>query len=258
MSCIQTLNNPVDVIYVYDGGLDGFLCCVYESVYRAELPFDIVAQADAQPSLMPQRFIETDFGKAVRVYTSIENKISDDAQQLVETVFLSCLPNRELTLLRFLLLGYHEGRRVCDMLGHPDVAPVLTAARHLYGEAHLLKGFVRFSDYGGQLAATITPKNFVLPFLLSHFIGRYPEEEFMIYDKTHGAALIYRQHHARILPVDGELEFGPADETEEMYRALWLQFYDTIAIQERYNPKCRMTHLPKRYWENMTEMKGLL
>ena len=27
----------------------------------------------------------------------------------------------------------------------------------------------------------------------------------------------------------------------------------TIAIEDRYNPKCRMTHMPKRYWENMTE-----
>ena len=55
-----------------------------------------------------------------------------------------------------------------------------------------------------------------------------------------------------------ELEFPPADETEEQYRALWRQFYKTIAIEARHNPKCRMTHMPKRYWENMTEMREYL
>ena len=43
------------------------------------------------------------------------------------------------------------------------------------------------------------------------------------------------------------------DETERQFRALWKQFYHTIGIEGRYNPKCRMTHMPKRYWENMTE-----
>lgn len=258
MSGIKALGNPVDTIYLYDGGLDGFLCCVYESVYGAELPFDIVPEHEAQPTLMPQRRIETDFGKAVRVYTSIETKICAYAQELAETVFLSCMEHRELAILRFLLLGYQEGRRVVDMLGHQDVAPLVAAARHLHGEVHLLKGFVRFSDYDGQLAATITPKNFVLPFLLPHFVGRYAEEEFMIYDKTNAAALIYRQHAARIVPVEEELVFGEASETEQLYRALWKQFYNTIAIPQRYNPKCRMTHMPKRYWENMTEMRDLL
>jgi probable DNA metabolism protein len=44
-------------------------------------------------------------------------------------------------------------------------------------------------------------------------------------------------------------------QTEREYRQLWRKFYDTIAIQERYNPKCRMTHMPKRYWGTMTEFQ---
>ncbi len=249
---------PADVIYLYDGGLDGLLCCVYESVYRRELPLDILPVYDAQPTLYEQRTIETDFGKAVRVFTSIAKKVSPRAQEMVEDAFLSCMPGREMALLRFLLLGYREGRAVIDMLGHPDVAPLYGALKHLYGEAHLLKGFVRFTDYNGQLASTITPKNFVLPFLLPHFVDRFQEEQFMIYDKTHAAALIYQDRKARIVPVEEELVFDEISATESLYRALWKRFYNTIAIQERYNPKCRMTHIPKRYWGNMVEMQALL
>ena len=30
---------------------------------------------------------------------------------------------------------------------------------------------------------------------------------------------------------------------------------ELIAIEGRYNPKCRMTHMPKRYWNTMTEFQ---
>ena len=108
-----------------------------------------------------------------------------------------------------------------------------------------------------MLAATITPKNFVLPRLAGHFMARYPNENFTICDKTHACALIYENRACRLAHID-ELEFPPADEAEERYRALWKQFYRTIAIESRENPRCRMTHMPKRYWENMTEMREYL
>lgn len=49
---------------------------------------------------------------------------------------------------------------------------------------------------------------------------------------------------------------APPDETEASYRILWKRFYDTVAIKERYNPRCRMTNMPKRYWGTMTEFQG--
>ena len=45
---------------------------------------------------------------------------------------------------------------------------------------------------------------------------------------------------------------------ELRYRVLWKRFYKTIAIAARENPRCRMTHCPKRYWENMLEMEDEL
>ncbi|MCL1849668.1 MAG: TIGR03915 family putative DNA repair protein [Clostridiales bacterium] len=245
------------VIYHYDGSLPGFFCCVYESVYRRELPSAIIPWKDAQPTLMQTKEIVTDHDKARRVRRSIPDKIGEDALDLIETVFLSCLDQKELRCLRFLLLGYREGRKTLHMLSHSDVAPLLNAERHLLREAHLLKGFIRFSDYGGVLAANITPKNFILPFIAHHFCARYAEEDFVIYDKNHKAGLIYENHKRSVVYLE-EMPFPPADEAEERYRALWKNFYHTIAIEARENPKCRMTLMPKRYWENMTEMEELL
>ena len=246
-----------DTGYLYDGGLAGFFCCVHEAVYQRELPFCIEPEALAQPSLLPRKYIATDRAKAARVRSSIPSKICPRALQLVENVFLTCMQERELALLRFLLLGYAEGGQVTQQLGRAEIAPLLQAERHLLGECHLLRGFVRFSDYGGALAATITPKNFVLPYIASHFINRFSGENFMIYDKTHKAALIYENRRQRILPLE-DIEFPAASPEEEGYRELWKRFYNTVAIEARYNPRCRMTHMPKRYWENMTEMQERL
>lgn len=254
---IKQLAFPADVVFVYDGGIEGFFCCVHECVYSKQIPFGIFSEDVAEPSLMEERRIETDFDKADKVRRSITGKLSARILELVETVFLSCLEDRELAMLHFLLLAYREGPKTVNMLGNPVVAKLLGAEKHLLGERHLLTGFVRFSDYDGKLISTITPKNFILPFLAGHFISRFSQEDFLIYDKNHKAALVYQNRSAQIVPM-ADPQFAIADETEENYRALWKQFYNTIAIEARYNPKCRMTHIPKRYWENMVEMKELL
>ena len=256
MSCIKPLAIPGDTVYVYDGSFHGFLCCVYESVYSGVSPIDIVASDDDPITLYAIREVKTDAEKAQRVMTSIPRKISREAQILIETVFLSCLEQKELLILNFLLRAYREGSRLLARLGDPDVAPLLKAQRHLLGEAHLLKGFIRFADYDGSFAGTITPKNFVLPFIANHFTQRFSDENFLIFDKTHGAALVYQDRRCEIISVDN-IEFPPVSEDESRYQAMWKRFYNTVSIKARENPRCRMTLMPKRYWENMLEMQGL-
>ncbi len=245
------------VLYTYDGSLNGFFCCVYESYYLKEAPISIRAIANSQPAIIEAKDIYTEREKALKVKTAIKEKISEEALDLIETVFLSCLEQKELRALRFLVLAFKEGPGVMNMLGHPDVAPLIDAEKHLLKEAHLLKGFIRFSDTDGVLTSNITPKNFILPFIANHFCLRYADEQFIIYDKAHKAGLFY-QNGKRVIAKLDEMPFPEADEKEARYRDLWKRFYHTIAIEARINPKCRMTHMPKRYWENMTEMAELL
>ena len=252
-SHLSTSRHP-DPIYVYDGSYNGFLCCVFESVYSRKMPFDIVT-ADNEPiTLYDKCSIFTDTEKAERVLKSIPKKISYEALRLIETVFCSCMQQKELHMLRFLIRGYRVGARILKMLGDQDVAPLLKAERHLLSEAHLLKGFIRFADYGGALAGIITPKNYILPFIAKHFVQRYENEDFMIFDKTNKAALVYHNRRSEIISVES-IEFPPVSHEEGRYQTLWKRFYDTVAIESRINPRCRMTHMPKRYWENMPEMQ---
>lgn len=257
MSGLKPLAYPSDIIYTYDGSFEGFLCCVYESVYTRELPVDILTEEDAPPTLYELRHIVTDSVKAQRVRGSIPLKISGRALELVTTVFCSCLEKKELRILEFLLQAYREGGKLCFKLGDAFTAPLLKAEKHLLREAYLLRGFIRFADVGGALVAEISPKNYVLPFIARHFVLRYDKEQFMIFDKTNKAALVYQKGKADILRID-HVEFPEISEKEAQYQALWKRFYNTVAIEGRENPRCRMSHMPKRYWGNMLEVKDLV
>ena len=113
MPAKRALAAPRDVVYLYDGSLAGFFNCVYESVYQHELPAAIMPEQEAQPSLMLEKWIDSDPDRAARVRASIPRKISPRALALVESVFLSCMEKKEIRTLRFLLLGYAHGGRVC-------------------------------------------------------------------------------------------------------------------------------------------------
>ena len=243
-----------DVIYRYDGTLDGFLCCVYESYANKELPAAILGPGDEQLSLLTTREVETDAFRAARVLKSIPARISEDALYLVERAMLTCMPEREKRLLEFLHLGYRKGPMVMDMLHDDAVAPILSAVTHLGREAHLYLGFIRFTQNEGVLASVIEPKNRVLPLIAQHFIDRYPNEAFIIFDRTHREALVAQRGRGRIAPLEA-LELPDPDDMERAVRALWRRFHATVGIGQRKNYTCQRTHLPLRYRRVMTEFE---
>ncbi len=242
------------VCYDYDGSFEGFLTCVYEAYVHREYPAAFTGPEDDQISLFPERRVETNREHAGRVRASLRKRMGPAAALWVVNGFLAALPERELHLFRFIALGYERGPGLVRDLTDDRVATLHKALTHLNGEAHLLKGFVRFSDQEGVLVAEIEPKNRVLPLLRTHFCARYAGERFVMYDRTHKEALFYDVGRWAIVPLE-QFSLAAPEGEERSYRALWRRFYDTIAIEGRYNPKCRMTHMPKRYWHTMTEFQ---
>ncbi|WP_297711575.1 TIGR03915 family putative DNA repair protein [Dysosmobacter sp.] len=242
-----------DVTYCYDGSFEGFLCCIFESYRNKEVPTAICCDEDFAPTLFAVRAVTTDPDHARRVLRKLII-CSPVCANLVRRGFLTYLPEKELYLYRLVAKLLREGPGFLQNFSDETLHPVAKAVQHLNSEAHLLKGFVRFSELGGVLGGEIAPKNRVLPLLRSHFCARYLNESFFLYDRTHKEALFYAGGRAVIRPLE-EFQMAPPDETEAKYRLLWKRFYDTIAIRERENPRCRMSNMPKRYWGTMTEFQ---
>ena len=183
---------------LYDGSFAGFLTCVGESFRQKVYPFYFLSPGVEQISLYPILETPTDQALAKSVYRSLEETVSSTFRRLITYSFLTCLPQRERTMFDLIYLAFHQA--LPQDLTDDRVLLLTRAIQHLTHEAHQLKGFVRFADYGGVLVGQIAPKNRVLPLLRPHFCQRLPEEAFLLHDKTHREGLFYADRKWKIRP----------------------------------------------------------
>ena len=188
-----------------------------------------------EPSLFEIRAVTTDRAHAQRIYRSLYKR-SPEVGPFLRRAFLTCLPDKEMAIYRFIVKFYREGTPLLSRLSDDTYLPLLKAVRQLSGEVEQFRGFTRFSDFDGVLGAEIEPKNRVLPVLRRHFCERYHNETFFLYDRTHREALLYSGGVSRIVPLN-HFEMAQPDEVEAGYRRLWRRFYDTVAIEARKNAK---------------------
>ncbi len=241
------------LVFSYDGSFEGLMSAVFDAFSLKTLPDDIFPFDDMEPTLLKIHTVETNFEHAKRVEHAVAKKLGKAAANLVRRGFLYGGGGKEAAIMRFLWKGFNEGAKAASAIGDPDVNALFKMAAAVSNEQRLLMGFVRFSESGGALTAVIHPKHFVLPLLRGYFCARLYNENFMIYDENHGAALIHSGRRTAIIPV-ADLEL-PKCEEDKFYRDLWKSYYRHIAIASRYNPRCRMTHMPKRFWSDMPEVR---
>ncbi|MEG0505196.1 MAG: TIGR03915 family putative DNA repair protein, partial [Raoultibacter sp.] len=143
-------------------------------------------------------------------------------------------------------------------IAHPAVAPFHEINRKVYNERHLIMQFLRFEHMEGDVwFAQCNPKASVVPLLMDWFAGRFNTQAFMIYDEVHHVAGIYEGREWYLVKTD-KLTVPDRSAEERVMQDAWKRFYDTIAVESRYNPELRRQFMPKRLWKNISEMKEVL
>ena len=196
----------------------------------------------------------TDLDKAQKTLSSIQKKISFLAYRKVLSALCHYNIERANIVLGFLIKGFPMGARVIEDMANPYVMGVIELARKVDNESHLFCGFVRFFDLGKFLYAEIEPKCHVLPQVMDHFADRYPNEHYVIYDKKRGVALIHLAFGDSFF-VSGDEWNIDLNQQEDYFERLWSQYFKTIAIEERYNPRCQNNLIPKWYRKHMVEFQ---
>ncbi len=124
-----------------------------------------------------------------------------------------------------------------------------------FGEAHRLKGLARFMQIGDNLFySSVHPDNNVIEILGKHFIRRYPTQNFILHDKNRNIAMLYNQKEYTIIDIPSNFKLPSISEEEKAFEHLWKTFFNTIAIKERTNKRLQMQYMPKKYWQDLTEM----
>ena len=134
--------------------------------------------------------VHTDLEKADRVYQAIRRKISYMDLRRIYKCFLSTVPDKEMILLRYIVLGFHIGSGISKLHGNPDVFAAQEIEKKINVEAERMRQFVRFSVMQGDiLYARIEPDHDVLELIGDHFSERFRNDPFLIHDVRRGKAM---------------------------------------------------------------------
>lgn len=242
------------VRYIYDGSFDGFLSVIYACYYN-KAPESIERESSYNfDMLFEDKVIETDFVKSKKVHNAILEKISEDTMVYTYQAFLSESPGIEMKLFKYIGLGFKIGNKVNDLLCDEIVNQVQKHSAKVAFEAHRFLGLVRFQEFNSILYSAIQPTCNIIELIGDHFKERLKNEKWVIHDVNRKIGIVY-DNGVWILR---ELKFEKLEshEKEELfYQNLWKVFHKNISIKERINERLQMQHMPKKYWNNLTELK---
>lgn len=249
-------------IFLCQNSFDGILCGVYD-VYASRLPVQDCRLEMAEEYEMvlfaEYREVPLENWKAERVAAKIKSFMSENAYVYLYRAALHRSPDRADWILQFIALGLSYGRETLKMLQAPAVYEIFQMNRYVGNEAHFLVEFMRFEKLAsGVYYGKVGPENQVLELVAFHFADRFPDMDWMIYDEKHKSAAIHSGSGQWVIrkPVAAEeISSWKGEGNRDIYTDMWKTFFDTIAIEERRNPRCQRNMLPLRYRKYMTEFQ---
>ena len=257
------------IIYVCEDSLTGIFSGIYE-VWKRKMTAE-EADLEVGDSFERRLFCEYIFckaeeRKALAVIRMIQKNLGADVYEKISYALLSADRRKAEMVFRAMLEAKKLSRkdRLMEHLGNEAVRAVFGMYRQVANEAHHYKGFVRFRELKNKtLFAKIEPKHAVLPCIAEHFADRFPQENWVIYDKTHEVFLIHEkgkryyflQQYMCMKGDSGSAQniTGGFSEEEMDYEALWKEFVQSISVAERENRALQNQNLPLRFRTNLVE-----
>ncbi len=242
------------LFYIYDGSFDGLLTAIYEAYYRKERPNKILFEEDFQESLLINKIIiNTDEEKAKKVYKAIKDKISNIALKNVFYTYLSEFTDAGKWIYEYLRLGWKIGKDVDLNLSDERVLRIHKIKQKVSRERHLLLGLIRFREIQGNIYyAPIEPEYNVIGLVAPHFANRFADQNWIIHDVKRGLGAVYNTKEWIIRDIDIKEEII-YEESEIKYQQLWKEYFNSIAIKNRINPKLQRSNMPMKYWKYLIE-----
>lgn len=103
--------------------------------------------------------------------------------------------------------------------------------------------------------AECEPATCALPIIAEHFVERFPNQIFIIFDRRRKICVIHLQGDQwTIKPYDPQLDISM--QFDSSFELIWQKYFKILAIPERMNPKLQMGNMPKRYWKYLIERPG--
>ena len=239
------------MIYIYDGSFEG-LCSAVFTAYN-DTGAMIYSRFHDIPPLLERTIVRTDEKKSERLQNGIQNKLSRFILRDLYLIYLSDMPSGGTAALKYLRFCFKNGKGSRALRYIPEVKEALLLRDKVMTEVDKLRGLIRFDKAReGLYIARIEPDHNILPLIAHHFANRMRSHSFVIHDIRRGLAICSKNGSYVITELPEDFEFAINDDD---FREMWKEYFDTMAIKERINPKLQRQHMPRRYWSHLTEMK---
>jgi len=191
---VQHIKKDMKTTLIYDGTFDGFLTAVYKVFDEQLKDVEIVKPKHFQPTIfVDSEEVKTNSEKAKRVWSGLQAKVSKSTAYRLYTCFLSEIKGVENVLLRFILFAYCSESFSYTNHNNKDVLRVLQVSKMVFRERDRMEAIVKFQlTKDGIYFASIEPDFNVLPLLLKHIEKKYPERQWILFDKKRRVGVHYK------------------------------------------------------------------
>lgn len=254
-------------VFICEDNLENMLTGIFDAFsYRNRMATDdigIIVSKDGayeRELFADYENVITSADKAYKTVASIQDKLGYEIYDVVIKILCHYDNDRVYALYKFLEICFRYGRGAADNLQNEHVMKALELSRKTRNETHLYLGITRFQETYGVLYATIEPKCNAIPLIVGHFADRYPGENWIIHDKARDMMAVHRRF-SDVEIISGNIQDMLPDMSGEIanydrYEDLWKVFFESIAIDERYNPKCQRNLLPLWMRKHMKEFEA--
>ncbi|CVK15275.1 probable DNA metabolism protein [Apibacter mensalis] len=253
------------IIFSYDKTLDGLLCVIYEAYQRKIFPEMLIQSGEIPPLFVDQLLeIQTRDEIVSKTWGYLEKKMPKESINMMHAVWLSEQNERDWLLYKYI-------KKAIDsrFTGHTDfrdevVISINDLAKKVYKEGYNWKQFVRFKkSKDGIYFAPVYPIYNSLPLAIPHFKNRFSSQPWIIYDLNRDYGFYYDTKKVIQMTLERDNEYFNSkkinenllDPKEILFQESWKKYYQALTIKERINLKQQKQHMPKRYWQYLTEMQ---
>ena len=253
-------------VFFYDKTFDGLLTAIFDAYTRKSFPDKLLSEDDIAPLFATEiHTVHTQTDKANRVWTALQKKISKFACNMITYAWLSELPESDELLFRYICKNFDSKQSIEMNFADADVLELKQLAQKVSQEKMRIIQFVRFQKTADDIYfAPIEPMYNVLPFTIHYFKDRFADQRWIVYDMKRNYGFHYNLHEAVEITLnsmenfaDGRLKDELMAENEKLFQDLWKNYFKSITIKERINPKLHRQHMPQRYWKYLTEKQPL-
>nr|WP_320037595.1 TIGR03915 family putative DNA repair protein [uncultured Bacteroides sp.] len=251
------------ITFIYDKTFEGLLTAVFDAYYRKTFPEALVAEGEPLPLFCDETYtVISDNEKSERVWKGLQKKLSRTALSALTACWLSELPEIDMLLFRYIRKNIDSPKSVEMNFGDPDVLEIAKIYKKVDCERERVLQFLRFQKtVDGTYFAAIEPMYNVLSLVVGHFQDRFADQKWLIYDLKREYGYYYDLStvtEVRFEEKESHLLTGMLGEDlmmhdEKLFQQMWKEYFKSIAIKERINPRLHRQHLPVRFWKYLTE-----